>query len=329
MDGPKLVRQSASFIMKRAKYVKINQQKLDSFVESLACEKRKIFPKREDGFHYWVHEAKKERKRAKSMSDEQRALFVLVLTTLNFCFWGMDKIDYNAFQKNLRIVFESGKSPAFEIDKIPKMDVEEFRRLLFNNLEKVPLIDERLRVLKEMAVVLQKEFDGCVSKLIVRAKKDAVALVDMLTSHLRSFRDEAIYDGHQIFFYKRAQIFVADLRNEFGECGFGEFENIDQLTMFADYRVPQVLHHFGILDYAAGLTEKIKAGIYIDSGSREEMEIRAGSIDVVERIKCNLLEKFNIRCASHQIDWYLWEKGQELKQLPEVLPEHRTLTIYY
>ncbi len=42
--------------------------------------------------------------------------------------------------------------------------------------------------------------------------------------------------GRQVFFYKRAQIFAGDLWGAFGGRGYGEFQDIAQLTMFADYR---------------------------------------------------------------------------------------------
>ena len=60
----------------------------------------------------------------------------------------------------------------------------------------------------------------------------------------------AIYDGHQVFFYKRAQILVADLVGAFDDykkqlqaAGIDanhvpEFTGKEELTMFADYRVP-------------------------------------------------------------------------------------------
>lgn len=42
--------------------------------------------------------------------------------------------------------------------------------------------------------------------------------------------------------------------------GFGQFEDIDTVTMFADYRVPQVLVHFGALQYDDHLTNLLKSG---------------------------------------------------------------------
>jgi hypothetical protein len=37
----------------------------------------------------------------------------------------------------------------------------------------------------------------------------------------------------QVFFYKRAQIFVGDLYGAFGGQGLGQLHDIDQITMFA------------------------------------------------------------------------------------------------
>ena len=39
--------------------------------------------------------------------------------------------------------------------------------------------------------------------------------------------------------------------------GLGTFDDIDQLTMFADYRVPVVLRELGILQYSSDLAFKV------------------------------------------------------------------------
>jgi len=57
---------------------------------------------------------------------------------------------------------------------------------------------------------------------------------------------------------KRAQILISDVH----ECLRGEnpadFADIDKLTMFADYRVPQVLAYKGVLVYSEELEEILK-----------------------------------------------------------------------
>ena len=46
------------------------------------------------------------------------------------------------------------------------------------------------------------------------------------------------------------KIFISDLWNLFGGRGLGEFHDIESLTMFADYRVPQSLQFFGVFKYS-------------------------------------------------------------------------------
>ena len=48
----------------------------------------------------------------------------------------------------------------------------------------------------------------------------------------------------------------------------GEFDNIDKLTMFADYRVPQALEYFGILRYSKELKEVLKSLTVLEIGNR-------------------------------------------------------------
>lgn len=42
--------------------------------------------------------------------------------------------------------------------------------------------------------------------------------------------------------------------------GHGSFEDLDSITMFADYRVPQVLVHFGAMSYSEHLMKLLKEG---------------------------------------------------------------------
>ena len=67
----------------------------------------------------------------------------------------------------------------------------------------------------------------------------------------------ATYQGRKVYFYKRAQIFATDLHAAFGSKGWGRFEDLDELTAFADYKLPQVLRHVGILCYAEQLAHKV------------------------------------------------------------------------
>lgn len=94
--------------------------------------------------------------------------------------------------------------------------------------------------------------------------------------------------------YKRAQILAADIWACFEGKGYGEFNDISSVTMFADYRfvrklsdidrVPQGLVYMGVLKYSEDLMKVLEAGQIVESGDRLEVEIRGCSIWGVEVI---------------------------------------------
>ena len=114
---------------------------------------------------------------------------------------------------------------------------------------------------------------------------DCGKLVELIVQYLPGFRDEAIYEGRQVFFYKRAQILTADLIGAYTDIGMGDkWTNKECLTMFADYRVPQILRHLGIFVYSEDLAQKIDGLHVLPYSSEEEVEIRAATVVAVEKI---------------------------------------------
>lgn len=64
-------------------------------------------------------------------------------------------------------------------------------------------------------------------------------LVNTLAENFPSLRDEAIFEERKVRFLKRAQIFVADLWAAFDGRKYGEFGDIDCITMFAGGYYPE------------------------------------------------------------------------------------------
>lgn len=75
--------------------------------------------------------------------------------------------------------------------------------------------------------------DVSVVRLIDEADHSAGKLVNLLAKHFPCFRDEGRFDGRKVRFLKRAQIFVADLWAALNGTGYGEFYDINHITMFA------------------------------------------------------------------------------------------------
>jgi hypothetical protein len=133
-----------------------------------------------------------------------------------------------------------------------------------------------------------------------------------------------------VHFYKRAQILVGDLWAAYGRSEDPahpySFRDMAQLTMFADYRVPQILRHMGIMVYAPALAERVDSLGEVPFGSPEEVEIRAATVVAVERLQ-QCLRKEGRSLLVLEVDWLLWQWGEAIKD--DILPHHRTLTIYY
>jgi hypothetical protein len=101
---------------------------------------------------------------------------------------------------------------------------------------------------------------------------------------------------------------------------------MDELTAFADYKLPQVLRHLGIFGYAENLAQKVDQEVNLEPSSPEEVEIRANTIWAVELIRRELV-RLGKRFRAFEIDWILWNLGQRAEFRKK--PYHRTLTIYY
>ncbi|CAD5123950.1 DgyrCDS12255 [Dimorphilus gyrociliatus] len=216
-----------------------------------------------------------------------------------------------------------------------KITKEELKHVLRSDTEReIPLLDERVKNLHQAGKVIMELYDGSIINMVKAADKSAMKLLDMIVSNIESFRDTAMYEGKRVALYKRAQILIADIWAACEGRGLGEFTDIDELTMFADYRIPQVLCWFGVLDYSVELMEKLKSKHVFNNGDREEVELRAASIKAVEMIvkETKALLKNNegdYVVNSSVVDFYLWEYRREKAKECDIIPFHRCRCIYY
>jgi hypothetical protein len=257
-----------------------------------------------------------------SGQPEQTAMYIFVLDSLNFCFWGEPR--WKIMYKGLKRAVEEGK-PILDASYLATMPDEDLAQVLRGATD-IPLYPQRLVNLHELGEVLEARYQGRCATLIESAHGDAVDLVQRVTRELSSFNDVAFYRGHTVRLYKRAQILVGDLAGSLDHAGLGAFGNLDALTAFADYKLPQILRHFGVLVYDAELARRVAAREPLAAGSEEEVEIRAHTVWAVELMRQEL-QKQGQSLPAYQLDWWLWESSQHLGG--DVLPYHRTRTIYY
>jgi hypothetical protein len=114
------------------------------------------------------------------------------------------------------------------------------------------------------------------TNVISAAKGSAAGLVNILARDFPSFRDEFPFQGRRkpVRFLKRAQILVADLWACFQGEGYGAFKDIDKITMFADYRLPQILSSLGCIYYSPKLDMAVRQKQTLESGGNWEMQLR-------------------------------------------------------
>ncbi len=144
--------------------------------------------------------------------------------------------------------------------------------------------------------------------LVAEARGSAQRLAATLAGGMALFADRG--------FYKRAQITSADL----ALAGVAGFDDLDELTIFADNLVPHVLRCEGALVYDERLAAHIDAGRPLRLGPHER-EIRACAVHA-----CELLAG-RVGVPPRILDHWLWNRGQA----PEfkMRPRHRCRCVYY
>lgn len=189
--------------------------------------------------------------------------------------------------------------------------------------------------------MLEHNFGGSFINLVKQADHSGARLVNLLVEHFPCFRDESSFYGKRVRFYKRAQILVADLWACFNGEGYGQFDDIETLTIFADYRIPQMLHSLGCLMYSPPLESRIRRLSKIENGENCEIELRGNSIWCVELIRRQIVSQYpeaKNRVNAILIDFFLYdlckEREREIEQPEmdidnEMMPHHRTRSIWY
>lgn len=199
--------------------------------------------------------------------------------------------------------------------------------------EEMPLLSERLACLREAGQVLYEKYECSFVNVIKAAGGSATKLVNILARDFSYFRDEFSFEGRRkpVRFLKRAQILVAELWACFDGQSYGKFYDIDKITMFADYRVPQILHSMGCLYYSPLLLAAIETKQTIESGCSWEMQLRGCSIWCVELIRREILRQHpGAEINAILIDFFLYDTMKELEAAgKDTIPHHRTRSIWY
>ncbi|KAI9821915.1 MAG: hypothetical protein M1827_002497 [Pycnora praestabilis] len=241
--------------------------------------------------------------------DENTVNFIFTMDLLNFSFWSEKEseerfaVEYRSQKWTGYWSLVAALQRALE-EEIPMTSsdfwqnedkcTEGVLRRVFRSAtnEEIPLFEERMACLREAGLILYEKYDCNFLNCIKEANGSAAALVNLLADNFPCFRDEMKFEGKRVRFLKRAQILVADLWACFEGENYGEFHDIDKITMFAgniispwseqdlyssmlDYRVPQMLHGLGCLMYSPPLEHHIRQSKPMNYGHPWEIQLRA------------------------------------------------------
>jgi hypothetical protein len=308
------VRKSAEFVLKNSRFVSINRRKIKPFALKIKEKINKNLLANEWQFGRFG----------------KTPQHIFMLDSVNFCFWGKKNED------KWRIEYPKGRildgwealvacfDRAFEekinldnCDVVKSLDLRDLKHTFrdCNGIE-IPLLEERFKFLKESARVLRQKFKGDVYNLIKESDFDAIRISKKIIENFPSFEDVSSFESKKIKFYKRAQIFPYDvslLKNI-------KIKNIESLTVFADYKLPQILMDFGITVYKKELAEKVDNYEVLPRGSNFEIEIRAATI-----VACDLIAQ-EINVIPVICENAIWSMSQTWEKKH---PYHRVLTTNY
>lgn len=314
---------ACEFVVDRARHVRLNLPVLDSLARKWVDQPFQV-PGWDEPIHWRGR-------------PEETLHYVLLLDALNFCFWvdpgqvrweveyqGQTFNGYKALSVALRRALEEGVGLT-RAETLAHLTLEQLSHILRGKGE-IPMLEQRLHHANQVGRGLLESWQGEFFRAVTSCRGSALALTALIARDFPCFHDVSHYQGRDIPLYKRAQITVVDIAGSLNFQGYGEFSDLDQLTAFADYKIPQVLRALGILEYSQNLADRVDRQQLLSPGCEEEVEIRAAMVWAVELIR-RAMADLGRPLMAYELDWFFWNLGQT--QLPEEKPYHRVRTVFY
>ena len=169
--------------------------------------------------------------------------------------------------------------------------------------------------------------------LVQSANRSAARLVAILEHEFPSYADAQAFpleDGATpLRFNKRAQLCVSMLHA--ANVG-GGFDDMPALTVFADYRLPQLFRSEAvrILELEPRLASAIDAGSPIAHGSADEVLLRAATVWAAKLVGDALRKRTGLQDLTQaQLDYFLWRMAVKRDETGVLPPFHRTRCTAY
>jgi len=309
--------ENIQYVIKKAQFITINQRFLDTFVSKISLSD--------------IQKSLGKNDNAESGHYEEEINLLFLFSCINFAFWSLDaeeQLIEEARTKRKEKIIKAIRT--LLLDHKPKLlgtllnsiSLDEFSKR-FKNITP-SFLNERWQNLREAGLILEYKYNNSYMNVLMDAGFDAEKALSLTVKYFPSFDDRSIYKGREIEFHKRAQVllgFISRIPDK-----LYKLTNIDKLIGGADYRIPQLLRHLKIIQYSKLLKDKIDKNALIESGSEEEIEIRAFTLWVIHLIKKMLYDKTRNTITAMDVDCYLWSLNHKYGDLK---PHHRTISIYY
>lgn len=245
---------------------------------------------------------------------EQAANFVFFLRTLDFRRWEFPKNWEYKNKKRFWALFA-------RLEDLLKIGFEDIDYSIFKKIispkESEFLAKLRYKFFKLNLFWLNKNYKGDFRNYF-ESHKNSYDFAMGLT-RLERFRDFVIKPP-RLYFLKPNQLLFAEYILAIGN-NKKHLKGLNDLTVFTDYRLPQILMHFNIIVPSSALFDKIKKQQIIRCGSKEELEIRAATI-----LSCELIREKLKTALSFEIDMALWNLAYKIKI---DIPHFRAKSIFY
>lgn len=293
------IRSTCKYVVDNSTYVKINYNKLDDFIKTIAPSNLKSWILYNP---YNILE----------LDIETLINFLLIFQSIDYSFWGQPKWKINTEEGikdgsdallyiMLKYVKET-KNTDFST-----MTIEEFKKLLEGNIE-IPLLQERYNTVYNISKTVSEQMNGSFYKYIKNVYTDT-ELFNIIISNFKSFKDERTYKGKTIYLYKLAQLLTSDILH-IREEAEGIQVDYSNLVGCSDYRIPQTLRALDILEYNEELSAIIDKQEPIEISSEYEVEIRSNQLVVIDYIT-NKLDN----AKSIDINDYLYMYSKKIKDI--------------
>jgi len=268
--------------------------------------------------------------------DKTFMAFLVVANSINFCFtdFSTEKqfdVEYPVGERqfgsfamwaSLMRALEEGEkilSPSY-LSKLTREKAEHIFRCVETQ---IPLLDCRVKSLRDLGERMMRDVRGRGVDKFANIFKDAdfytyrddgQGIMQKLVTFF-CYRDTSIWKGHSLQFHKRANLvpIMYHGRAMSSDGALTPIRDPEHFVPLADYRVPQALRSFGILEYSPELAKMVDEGKIIGKDTGMEIAIRAQTIQAMDMLLSEVnRHRLNADIITMaELDYEIWRLGRK------------------